>query len=186
MIDAPKVAAMLAGFADTHDGQSLKSCELAAMLLDCSPAPFSRLQYTPGHITCTGLVFAPEGERILLVHHARLNRWLAPGGHLEPEDEEVWDGARREVVEETGVALAVEETPRLAGADVHGIPAKGPEPYHLHHDLLFAFRAVSEQFRLSDESLDITWCAPADFARYQVPANLLRAYHRVRELSSAR
>ncbi|HUI79117.1 MAG TPA: NUDIX domain-containing protein [Bryobacteraceae bacterium] len=186
MIDRQKVAALIRCFSDLADGQTLKSCELAAMLLECSPEPFSRRQYTPGHITCTGLVLAPDGLRMLLVHHARLGRWLAPGGHIEPEDAEIWDGARREVIEETGVELASDGIPRFAGADVHGIPAEGSEPYHLHHDLLFAFHAVSDRFRLSHESLDIAWCAPADFERYQVPANLLRAYARVRELSSTR
>lgn len=186
MIDSQKVSTLVRGFSDAADGQALKSCELTAMLLACSPAPFSRHQFTPGHITCTGLVLAPDNVRVLLVHHARLGRWLAPGGHVEPEDAEIWDGARREVIEETGVRLAPGGVPQLAGADVHGIPAKGPEPYHLHHDLLFAFHASSVEFRLSDESLAITWCAPADFGRYEVPANLCRAYARVRELSSIR
>jgi 8-oxo-dGTP pyrophosphatase MutT (NUDIX family) len=156
------------------------------MLLACSPAPFSRHQFTPGHITCTGLVLAPDGMRVLLVHHGRLNRWLAPGGHVEPEDAEIWDSARREVIEETGVRLVPDGVPLLAGADVHGIPGKDTEPYHLHHDLLFAFRAASDEFHLSDESLAIAWCAPADFDRYAVPANLRRAHARVRELSSTR
>jgi 8-oxo-dGTP pyrophosphatase MutT (NUDIX family) len=192
MIDPQKVAALVRSFAETHegcsatDGQALKSCELASMLLANSPAPFSRHQFSPGHITCTGLVLAPDGVRLLLVHHGRLDRWLAPGGHVEPEDAEIWDSARREVIEETGVRLSSERIPQLAGADVHGIPAKGQEPYHLHHDLLFAFRATSDEFRLSDESLAITWCAPGDFGRNEVPANLIRAYARVRELSSTR
>jgi len=186
MIDPQKVATLVRSFSGDGDGEALKSCDLTVMLLACSPAPFSRHQFTPGHITCTGLVLAPDGVGVLLVHHGRLNRWLAPGGHMEPEDAEIWDGARREVNEETGVGLAPDGVPLLAGVDVHGIPAKGPEPYHLHHDLLFAFRASSDEFRLSDESLAITWCAPAGFDRYQVPANLRRAYARVRELSSTR
>ena len=157
------------------------------MLLACSPAPFSRHQFTPGHVTCTGLVLAPDGVRVLLVHHGRLDRWLAPGGHVEPEDAEIWDGARREVIEETGVRLAAGRNPRCWPEPTFtAFPPKGSEPYHLHHDLLFTFRALSDEFRLSDESLAITWCAPADFDRYQVPDNLRRAYARVRELSSTR
>ncbi len=192
MIDPRAVARLIGSFADslngqgTGDGAALKSCDLTVMLLACSPAPFSRHQFTPGHVTCTGLVLAHDGARVLLVHHGRLDRWLAPGGHVEPEDAEIWESARREVIEETGVPLAAGGVPLLAGADVHGIPAKGSEPYHLHHDLLFMFRALSDEFRLSDESLAIAWCAPDDFDRYQVPDNLRRAYARVRELSSTR
>ena len=161
-----------------------KSRELILMLLECTPEPFSRHQFHPGHITCTGLVFAPDGERILLIHHRRLDRWLLPGGHVEPEDVEIWDAARREVLEETAAEVAPGTTPPLAGLDVHGIPAGKGEPYHLHHDLVFQFRALSNEFRISEESRDIVWCAAADFDRYQVPGNVRSAYARMRELSS--
>ena len=178
MIDAAAVAALVCGFNDPSDGEALKSRELVLMLLERSPAPFSRTQFTPGHITATGLVLALDGERILLVHHRRLDRWLPPGGHVEPEDATIADAARREVVEETGVALAQDGTPPLAGIDVHGIPAKGSEPYHLHHDLLFFFRATTDDLRVSTESRDVVWCPPNTLARYAVPPNVLRAYIR--------
>jgi 8-oxo-dGTP pyrophosphatase MutT (NUDIX family) len=155
------------------------------MLLECTREPFSRHQFTPGHITCTGLVLAPDGERLLLVHHRRLGRWLLPGGHVEPEDAEIWDTARREVIEETGALLAPDLAPPLAGLDVHGIPAGKGEPYHLHHDILFHFRcATCEDLRLSEESRGIAWCAAGELGRYGVPDNVCSAYGRVRKLSS--
>jgi 8-oxo-dGTP pyrophosphatase MutT (NUDIX family) len=159
-----------------------KSRELILMLLELTSAPFSRHQFTPGHITCTGLVLAPDGERALLVHHRRLDRWLLPGGHVEPEDAEIWDAARREVIEETGADLLPDSSPPLVGLDVHGIPAGKGEPYHLHHDLLFHFRALSDRCELSHESRDIAWCSPPEFDRYGVPPNVRVAYARVRKL----
>ena len=114
------------------------------------------------------------------MHHRRLDRWLLPGGHVEPHDAEIWDAARREVVEETGAELLPDTAPPLVSMDVHGIPSNGREPYHLHHDLLFAFRAASHEVRVSQESKDIAWCTPADFDRYSLPGNLRRAYRRVR------
>jgi len=180
------VAALIRTFDDPSDGAALKSLELISMILDCSPAPFSRAQFTPGHITCTGLVLAPDGEQLLLIHHRRLDRWLLPGGHVEPEDAEIWDAARREVVEETGAELLPDPAPPLAGLDVHGIPAGKGEPYHLHHDILFHFRATSSQTQLSPESRAIAWCGPEEFSRYSVPENVRRAYARVRKLSSSR
>jgi hypothetical protein len=68
--------------------------------------------------------------------------------------------------------------PRLAGLDVHGIPAAKGEPYHLHHDLLFHFQATAEPLQVSEESHAVTWCAPAEFDRYAVPGNVRRAYRR--------
>ena len=179
MLDPSSVAALARTFSDPSDGPALKSRELVLMLLECSPAPFSREHFTPGHITCTGLVLAADGERILLVHHRRLDRWLLPGGHVEPDDAAIGDAARREVIEETAVALVASPAPPLCGLDVHGIPAKGREPYHLHHDLLFHFQAETGELQVSSESHAVAWCSPAEFDRYALPGNVRRAYRRV-------
>ena len=177
MLDPQTVAASARLFQDPTDGAAMKSLDLILQLLECSPAPLSREQFTPGHITCSGMVLAPDGERVLVVHHRRLERWLLPGGHVEPGDLTIADAARREVVEETGAEL----TPMaaIAGADVHGIPAKRQEPYHLHHDLLFAFQATADVFQVSEESHAVAWCSPAEFDRYAIPDNVRRAYARL-------
>jgi 8-oxo-dGTP pyrophosphatase MutT (NUDIX family) len=185
-MNAPNVASLIRSFNDPSDGAALKSLELILMILACSPNPFSRAQFTPGHITSTGLVLAADGERLLMVYHRRLDRWLLPGGHVEPDDSEIWDTAQREVEEETGAQLATSAIPVLAGLDVHGIPAGKGEPYHLHHDIVFHFRAEGDQTRLSPESRAIAWCAPAEFDRYAVPDNVRLAYARMRKLSSGR
>ena len=147
------------------------------MLLAHSPSPFSRDQFTPGHITCSGLVLSPAGDRILLVHHRRLDRWLQPGGHVEPEDATIDAAARREVEEETGALLASGSAP-LLGVDVHAIPPKRGEPLHLHHDLLFLFRALGDDVSASPECRAVAWCPPGEFDRYLLPGNIRRAYRR--------
>jgi 8-oxo-dGTP pyrophosphatase MutT (NUDIX family) len=178
MITSPSVSALVRSFDDPSDGQARKSRELVLLLLEETPSPFWRRQFTPGHITCSGLVLAPDGARVLLVHHRRLDRWLLPGGHVEPDDAAIEDAGRREVVEETGAVLAA-GTPPLIGIDVHGIPARTNQPYHLHHDLLFFFRAESDACRVSHESREVLWCAPGEFDRYDLPGNIRRAYSRV-------
>jgi 8-oxo-dGTP pyrophosphatase MutT (NUDIX family) len=177
MLDSLTVAAAAREFHDAEDGAAMKSLELILQLLECSLAPFSRDQFTPGHITCSGMVLAPNEMSILLVHHRRLDRWLVPGGHVEPDDPTIADAARREVVEETGAML--NSWSLLAGADVHGIPAKRGEPYHLHHDLLFAFQATKLDISVSEESHAVVWCSEDEFARYAVPENVRRAYERL-------
>jgi len=178
MLSPDHIRFVVNSFRDPTDGSSLKSRELILMLVECSPEPFSRKQFTPGHITCTGLVVAPDRERLLLVHHRRLNRWLLPGGHVEPEDEFAWDSARREVIEETSAELVADAAPMLAGMDVHGIPARGEEPYHLHHDLIFAFRAADDRVLCSPESRELAWCMPGEFDRFALPPNVRLAYQR--------
>ncbi|WP_051670801.1 NUDIX hydrolase [Bryobacter aggregatus] len=159
-----------------------KSLELIAMLLTHSARPFDRAQYCPGHLTATGLVLHPDGKSIAMVHHARLDRWLLPGGHVEASDESVEAAAAREVLEETG--LQVVDPGRIIGGDVHGIPAKWKEgveiePYHLHHDVLVSFRAAATTLVVSEESFAVRWVAPVDFDLLGVPLNVRRGYARV-------
>jgi 8-oxo-dGTP pyrophosphatase MutT (NUDIX family) len=160
-----------------------KSRELVLMLLQHTPSPYRREQFTPGHITATACVLHPQGGRFLLVHHKRLDRWLFPGGHVEDADSAIWDTARREAVEETGVLLSP-QTPWLAGIDVHGIPGKKREPYHLHHDLIFCFRAIADALVVSEETRAVAWCSPAEFDKYELPASIRECVTRALDRSS--
>jgi len=178
LIDPATVADLVARFDPDGDGEAAKSRELVLALLAASEAPFFRRQFNPGHITCSGLVFSPQRDRILLVLHRRLQRWLLPGGHVEPDDDAIADAGRREVIEETGAVLAADAAPRLVGVDVHGIPRRRDEPFHLHHDLTFRFQATSEAFEACEEVREVAWCAAAEFDRYQLPGNLRRTFAR--------
>ena len=64
---------------------------------------------------------------------------------------------------------------RLVGLDVHGIPPRRDEPFHLHHDLTFYFQAVRDEFHAAEEVREVAWCALSDFDRYQLPGNLRRS-----------
>lgn len=172
MIEARQVAALVASFHDEQDQAAEKSRELVLQMLEHSAAPFSRRQFKPGHITCTGLVLDPERKSILLVHHRRLDRWLLPGGHVERKDGEIWETARREVSEETGAKLNSSSPSPLVGIDVHGIPPGRGEPFHLHHDLIFGFQATSTEASPTEEVRSVAWCEVADWQRYNVPASI--------------
>jgi 8-oxo-dGTP pyrophosphatase MutT (NUDIX family) len=155
-----------------------KSRELILALLEHTQAPFSRDQFHPGHITCTALVLHPDGQRVLLVHHHRLRRWLLPGGHVEESDAMLGDAARREAVEETAVRIAAGTIARLVGMDVHGIPAHKGEPFHLHHDLIFTLEAESSDITCTDEAPEVAWCGIDEMDRYALPSSIVCAVHR--------
>jgi 8-oxo-dGTP pyrophosphatase MutT (NUDIX family) len=173
VITAPQLIAQIEHWRDNSDGGAMKSLELILHLLRYSSDPFSREQFTPGHITATALVLNHPGDSVLLVHHKRLDRWLLPGGHVEPVDATIFDAAIREAVEETSVQLDPAFAPYIAGFDVHGIPSKAKEPYHLHHDILIGLSAAAESISVSPESQAVIWCSLAELARFSLPRNIL-------------
>jgi 8-oxo-dGTP pyrophosphatase MutT (NUDIX family) len=120
------------------------------------PRAFHR-DHLPGHITGSAWVLNQARTKVLLVHHAKLNRWLQPGGHADG-DEDVLGVALRELEEETGVKHV---TPLLTGIfdiDIHPIPLRKDFPHHDHYDVRFAFIANDqEQLIVSEESHDVQW-----------------------------
>jgi 8-oxo-dGTP pyrophosphatase MutT (NUDIX family) len=157
------------------DRLAAKSLELTLDLLRYSTAPFSRSQFAPGHVTCTALVLllSPGREpRVLFMHHHRLHRWLLPGGHVEESDASLAGAAAREAVEETCVRIDPTRAPSLAGIDVHGIPPKKGEPFHLHHDLIWCFRALTEDIQTTDEAPSVLWAGSADWDRLNVAESI--------------
>jgi len=168
MITAEQAIETLTHFQPGTDGLARKSQELCLGLVRHSSQPFSRNQFEPGHITCTALVRHPSQPLVLMMHHHRLHRWLLPGGHVELSDDSLSAAAAREAVEETTIQLDLSIPPVLAGIDVHGIPPKKDEPFHLHHDLIWCLRAVSDAIEVTDEAPQVTWAAASDFDRLQI------------------
>lgn len=100
--------------------------------------PFSRGQW-PAHFTGSAVVVTPEGDRVCLVLHAKLNRWLQPGGHADVVDGGSMEAtALREAREETGCEVTLHPAaPRPLDVDVHVIPARKADPEHRHLDVRY-------------------------------------------------
>lgn len=169
---------VVAGFDPGDDGLAAKSQELVLLLLRHGTKPFSARQYWPGHITCTALIFHPREARVLVMHHHRLQRWLLPGGHVEKRDKSPDAVAAREAQEETHVQLDRSRAPFMAGIDVHGIPPKLREPFHLHHDLIWCFRAASDQCEVTTEALEIMWAHEDDWDRLELAPSIRQSIRR--------
>lgn len=113
--------------------------------------------HLPGHITGSAWIVDSSRTQVLLVHHAKLNKWLQPGGHADG-DENVLRVALREAEEETGLKnlTVILQTP--FDVDIHLIPARKDLGEHFHFDIRFLIEAdATETIIVSEESHDVKW-----------------------------
>ncbi|RKR87906.1 8-oxo-dGTP pyrophosphatase MutT (NUDIX family) [Micromonospora pisi] len=140
MIDMDEVAGTVGDYLDRYGTEHDRLAPLLAGIAQRS-AITSRSTFT-GHLTCSAILLDPAG-RALHIHHNVLDRWLPPGGHLEPTDTSLLGAALREVEEETGLTAGdlVPLDRRPVDIDIHPIPANPGrgEPGHWHFDLCYAF-----------------------------------------------
>ena len=120
------------------------------------PDAFQRT-HLPGHITGSAWIVDASKKMALLIHHAKLNRWLQPGGHADG-DENVLRVALREAEEETGVKNFEILKEGIFDLDIHPIPNRKDFPEHLHYDIRYLVQADTvDELILSDESLNVGW-----------------------------
>jgi 8-oxo-dGTP pyrophosphatase MutT (NUDIX family) len=126
--------------------------------LAAHPADAHLKSQAAGHLTGSGFVLDAARERVLLLFHVKLRRWLQPGGHGEGETDPRLI-ALREIGEETALdALAPFPSASLLDVDVHLIPARPLEPAHPHLDLRYGFLAPPDaRPRASAESRELRW-----------------------------
>jgi 8-oxo-dGTP pyrophosphatase MutT (NUDIX family) len=166
--------------ADAKEARDL--AEILAFL-DRHPDPFDR-GIVEGHLTGSAVVVSATGDRVLLLHHRKLRRWLQPGGHAEPGEREGDTVALREAREETGIeGLALHPSaPRPLDVDVHPIPARGDEPEHSHLDLRYLVVAPSDAVlhRQAAEARALRWFTWDELAALDLDPGLRRALRAAR------
>jgi 8-oxo-dGTP pyrophosphatase MutT (NUDIX family) len=158
-----KLHASLHRYLQNHDGDTHA---LACMnFLEQAGAHFERSNLH-GHFTGSAWLVDASGERVLLTHHRKLQRWLQLGGHADG-DSDLAAVALREAGEESGLPeLTV--APEIFDVDRHWIPERKHEPAHWHYDVRYVVRTGgTEDFVVSDESLELAWISIAELAQAQ-------------------
>lgn len=145
-----------------HAADDKEATDLLSMLDFASSLaePFSRSQW-PAHFTGSAVVITPDGSRVCMLLHAKLNRWLQPGGHSDAIDHgEIQNAALREAREETGCDVELHPlAPRPLDVDVHVIPGRKTEPEHRHLDVRYLVVAKNPEALAHDpnESNGAQW-----------------------------
>jgi len=149
------------------------------------------------HFTATAFI-VDSGNRTLLLWHKRLQRWMPPGGHVDP-DESPEETALRECKEETGLDVEILGEPQadLFPDDpsegrmlkkpfamlLENIPAsvERNEPEHQHMDFVYLARPLDEKQTLhlaEAEGSELRWFTREEVTRLpknEIYANV-RAY----------
>ena len=139
-LDPPRAALRAALLAHECAGETEeRDREAMLALVQTEPACFARTTFDPGHFTGSAVVVNPTGTLVCLILHAKLGRWLQPGGHADPADGgDLGATALREAHEETGLDVSLHpNAPRPLDVDAHVIPARKDEPEHRHLDVRF-------------------------------------------------
>jgi 8-oxo-dGTP pyrophosphatase MutT (NUDIX family) len=151
--------------------------------VDRHARPFDR-RIPEGHLTGSALVVSAGGDRVVLVHHRKLQRWLQPGGHADPSETTGEAVALREAREETGIeGLTLHpRAPRPLDVDVHAIPAFGAEPAHAHLDLRYLVVAPDAAVvtHRAEETSDARWFGWDELAALGLDHGLVRALAKAR------
>jgi len=126
----------------------------------------------PGHLTGSAAVVDATGAHTALLFHAKLQRWLQPGGHADG-DMNLAAVALREAREETGIDDLVVD-PEPIDLDVHRVAPPGEDP-HLHLDVRFVVMAPpGARLVANHESTDLRWVRWSELDRYEPDPGLRR------------
>lgn len=129
---------------------------------------------TPKHsVSVAGIVVRDDG-RVLVIKRDDNGHWEAPGGVLEL-DESFEDGVRREVLEETGLAVSVERLTGVYKNLTHGIVA-----------LVYRCRPAGGEPHATEEAREIRWMTTEEVQSAMVPAFGVRVLDAFEEAPQSR
>jgi 8-oxo-dGTP pyrophosphatase MutT (NUDIX family) len=132
-------------------------------LLEDAQDPFVRERLS-GHFTSGVWLVSADGQRILMTHHRKLERWLQLGGHADG-DRDMANVALKEAQEESGLPGLSVDAESIFDLDRHWIPERKDVPGHWHYDVRYVVRAgPDENYVVSEESHDLAWRQIAEVA----------------------
>jgi len=124
------------------------------------------------------LIVTPDRQQVMLVMHAKLKRWLQPGGHAETGETDLLAVACREAHEEVGCELPADKG-RFCDIDIHTVPARSSAPAHLHFDFRYMFETPAGPTRAASDALEARWFTLAEALKLDLDTGLRRLIGKV-------
>lgn len=122
---------------------------------------FSR-ENQSGHFTASAFVINKQGDKFLLMHHAKLDKWVQLGGHCDG-DPDILSVAIKEAQEESGCLKIRPISPTIFDLDIHSIPAIANIAPHRHYDVRFLLQIDDSSLLKSNaESKELKWFSAKD------------------------
>lgn len=135
--------------------------------------PMDSFCFEPGHATGSAWVIAKNTQQFALIYHQTLNRWLQPGGHAEPEEQDLLIVSIREAQEELGIMLDSEQT-LLLDLDVHRIPETKKYPSHLHFDFRYLCVTEAQPLQPATDAVRAEWFSLEHLKQLKLDAGMQR------------
>jgi len=138
----------------------------------------------PVHVTGSTWVVNSRRDKVLLLHHKKLDQWFQPGGHADG-DADILKVALKETSEETGldpghIRLV---SGNVFDVDIHTIQANAHDPRHEHIDVRFLVE-IDDSVVVpgNDESHDVVWVSLNQVSRYNNNRSTYRMLEKTRAI----
>ena len=117
---------------------------------------------TPKHSVSVAGIVVNDAGHVLVIQRRDNGQWQPPGGVLEL-GETFEEGVRREILEETGILVEVQQLTGVYKNMQLGVVA-----------LVFRCRPLAEQQSATDEAEAVRWVKPGEIPNLMAPAFAVR------------
>jgi 8-oxo-dGTP pyrophosphatase MutT (NUDIX family) len=131
-----------------------------------------------GHITGSSWLLNKQGDKALLMHHMKLDKWLQPGGHADG-DSDILAVAIKEAQEESGINAIEAVDGNIFDIDIHLIPENSKDKSHFHYDVRFLLQVKSdEELSNNGESKELRWINRGDIHSLTKEESVVRMHNK--------
>lgn len=135
-----------------------------------------------GHFTASAMLLNKEMTHMLLMHHAKIDLWVQPGGHSDG-DPDLLNVSLKEAREESGIENIRPLSDEVFDLDIHLFPRRGSDPAHYHFDVRFLLHAYDDDRIIQNhESKALKWverdlvCFPPEYTSVKRMFEKLKQY----------